>query len=367
MTMSADRKTAYRTSTAAGPWGTAISSTFSGTGNVYIELTVTAPINNVHIGIINAQAPNTDYPGHTTNGLSFSNNGSVYYNGTALTPPPGFNFNPGDTIAVALYGPLQLIQFRNITQNTSWSPLYSTAGVGKPPYLLAVSLDTAGLGGSVYANFYGPFVSTPPAASPAFTPWNPEALFSEQPVKVIDFDAVLTDGSYTSSNINDLEAIPFSYIKWGDAVLDKNFNLVFTDWVIDDLPIFSIVLQVAGPANNWLWAAWDYGTPFVFDKVHIPTSASVAVANIQIPPPPPTTNPQHPGQGHVLQIFSSCDTGNVFNWTQGRVHGVEDVLVWGPVEYATWPPSVIGQAQPVVGNSIQGGRFGPPIGPPLGS
>lgn len=400
ITLSADKKTAYRTSMAAGAWATALS-TPSGTKNIYVEVT-THPINNMHIGVCNINAPTNNYLGATPNGLSFSNNGNVYNNGIALTPAPGFNFNPGDMLAVAIYGQLQLIKFRNITQNSSWSPAYSLVSVGKPPYLLGVSIDNAAGIGSCYANFYGPFTAAlptmadieplqsplPAVAAPAFNIWNPEALSSEQPVKVIDFDAVLTDGSYTSSNINDLIAIPFSYVKWGAAVLDSQNNLVFTDAVIDDIPIFSIVLQVTGPANNWLWAAWDYGTPFVFDKVHIPTSTAVAVANIPIPPPPAPTTAPYVGQGHTLQIFSSCDVASVFTWSQGRVHGTEDVLVYGAVEPATWPPSAVGRSYIITPGTVnatfpaytplfppplvgQGGgappNFPPPTPPPIGT
>lgn len=364
ITMSADEQWAYHTGTTTGPWALAKSSQ-SGTGNVYVELTVGTGGNNIHLGVVNINAPTNNYVGATPNGLSISNNGNAYCNGVTLASP-GFNFNANDTVAIAVYGPLQLIQFRNVTQNTAWSPLYSLVSVGRPPYLLAVSFDTTA-GGSVFANFYGPFAGVMPTGSPAFTIWNAEALFSEQPVKIIDFDAILLDGSYTSANLNDLEAIPFVRIEWGDAVLDARNNLVFTDWVIGDHPLFSICITVTGgvPANNWLWAAWDYGTPFVFARVHIPNANMVAVSNIRIPPPPPLVSPPNVGQGRVLQIFSSCDTAQLFNWTNGHVFGTENVLVWEPIESATRPPSIIGRDATIIANTIQGGSWGPPIGPPL--
>lgn len=308
---------------------------------------------------------------------------------------------------MAIYGGLQLVKFRNVTQNTAWTNPFSLVSVGNPPYLLGVSFDSTA-GGSVYANFYGPFSAVlpteadvtpteadieplqsplPAVAAPAFSTWNPEALSSEQLAKVIDFEAVLADGSYTSSNINDRVAIPFSFIRWGDATIDAQNNLIFTDWVTDDLPIFSIVLQVTGPADNWLWAAWDYGTPFVFDKVHIPTATAVAVSNIPIPRPPAPTAAPFTSQGHVLQIFSSSNASTVFTWSQGRVFGTEETLVSGAIEAATYPPSAVGRSYIITPGTVnatfpaytplfppplvgQGGgaapTFPPPTPPPIG-
>lgn len=404
VTMSADRKTAYHTGT-TGPWAVA-KSTPSGLRNIYIELTVGTGGNNIHLGVCNINAPTNNYIGATPNGVSFSNNGSVYSNGVGT--PAGFNFNPGDTIAMAIYGGLQLVKFKNLTQSSAWTNPFSLVSVGKPPYLLGISFDNTA-GGSVYANFYGPFTAAlpteadvtpteadieplqsplPAVAAPAFSTWNPEALSSEQLAKVIDFEAVLADGSYTSSNINDRVAIPFSFIRWGDATIDAQNNLIFTDWVTDDLPIFSIVLQVTGPADNWLWAAWDYGTPFVFDKVHIPTSASVAVSNIPIPGPPAPTTAPFTSQGHVLQIFSSSNAATVFTWSQGRVFGTEETLVSGAIEAATYPPSAVGRSYIITPGTVnatfpaytplfppplvgQGGgaapTFPPPTPPPIGA
>jgi hypothetical protein len=384
--LSADRQTAYNVGP-TNPWSL-VKSNPSGTGNIYVELTVGAGGNNIHVGVANANAPANNYVGATPNGLSWSNNGNVYSNGVVIGPI--FNFNPGDVLAIAVYGQLQLIQFRNITQNTAWSSTYSLVSVGKPPYLLAVSFDST-LGGSVHANFYGPFVGTMPTAIPAFTIWNPEALFSEQPVKVLDVDAVIADGSYTSTNVNDLVQLSFSSIRWGDANLDAQNNLRFTDWVWsdsdDDLPLLSITVQVtAQPANNYIWGEWDYsGTTFLITRFHISTTNPIAVSNIPIPPP--TATPPAIGQGRVLQLFSSCDTGTVFNWTNGRVFGTETTLVWQPIEYATFPPSIAGRTYTLTGGTSpstfptftplfppplvgQGGgappTFPPPTPPPIG-
>jgi hypothetical protein len=306
------------------------------------------------VGVVNAAAPNNTYPGATTNGISWSNDSGVHFGGTTIDTIG--NFNTGDVIAIAVYGQLQLIQFRNVTQNSTWSKTYSLGSLGRAPYLLTVAFDDPA-GFSAYANFYGPFVGAMPTAIPAFTIWRPEALFSEQPAKVLVFDAHVLDGGYTSSAVTDAVPMPFTEVLWGDANLDAQNNLRFTDWEWgdensddDDWPLLAITVQADGePANNYIWGQWDNGPLFLIIRFHITTTNPINLSNIPILPPAAT--PPAIGQGHLLSLFMSCDSGFAFTWTNGRVFGTENVAVWQPIEYATFPPSVVGTVQPVIVNT----------------
>lgn len=372
--MSADRLTAYRTLTANGTHVMALS-TQSGLYSSYVEIkTSFATANDVVVGIANRNVNNniavgTDAAG---NSIGWTYNGAVFMGGTSVNPNAP-TYVSGDVLAILINGQTEQIWFRNVTQNIGWNGPWDLRSLGRPPYYLAVSITA--VGEYATATFYPPFVgSLPTGNAPGVQNWNAEALFSEQPVKVLDFDAVIADGNYSSTGINNLVQMWFSYIKWGDATVDPQWNLHLTDWDMqdptgdeDDWPIFSITITAsAEPADNYLWAAWDFGTPFVFSRFHITTTTANYISNIPIPPPQGTA--PNLGEGHILTLSSSCSTTANFSWTNGRVFGTENVLVWAPIETATWPPSVLGIVQPnIPANVIQSGRMGPPIGPPLGS
>ena len=361
--MSADKQTAVRAYNTLGTFVMA-QSTISGLRNCYVEVTMNLA-GNGGIGITNGRDNLTGsiYPGQTFNGIGLDPSGNVHM-GT-LPTGVGPTYAAGDVVAIAINGGNQTVQFRNVTKNTAWFGPFAIFQLGLPPYHLAAGFNA--VDDSAAANFYGPFTGTPPIG---YLNWNPEALFSEQPVKVLDFDAVLTDGNYSSTDVNDLETIPFSYIRWGDANLDENKNLRFTDWIIQDdddqdWPLLSITESAdTAPANNYIWGQWDGGPVFLIIRFHFFDTNPVYISNVPIPPP--TATAPNLGEGHTLSILVSCDTTAVFNFSNGRVFGTENVLVWEPIEYATFPPSVPGIVQPVTApNTIQGGNWGPPIGPPL--
>ena len=366
--MSVDKLTAIREYTNLGTFVMA-QSTISGLRNSYVEVKITFTQPGSLIGITNGRAPTGDpssepgYLGATNDSIGLSSDGTVALNNKQIGTGPAYA--NGDVVAIAINGGAQTVSFRNVTQNTGWFGLFPIFPLGLPPYHLGVSMRNVGDNG--VANFYGPFTGTPPTG---YLNWNPEALFSEQPVKVLDFDAVIADGNYSSTDVNDLEPMPFSYIRWGDANLDAQNNLRFTDWVLQDdddadWPLLSLTEQAtAAPANNYIWGQWDGGPIFLIIRFHFFDTNPVNISNIPIPPP--TATAPNLGEGHVLALFVSCDTTANFTFTNGRVFGTENVLVWEPIEYATFPPSAPGIVQPVIpSNIIQGGSWGPPIGPPL--
>lgn len=362
--MSADKLTATRTATAITGVVMALS-TNSGLYNSYAEVT-TSFATDFSVGVA---SKNVGYPGQTFDSLGWRSDGSVWLGGAQIGT--AVTYASGNVVGIAINGATQTVLFRNITTSSAWVGPFPLSQVGVPPYHLAIGLRAIGDFGK--ANFYGPFATT---VSPGigFSTWNPEALFSEQSAKVVDFEAVIADGSYTSTNVNDREPMPFSSIRWGDANLDAQNNLRFTDWVWadapsdEDLPLLSVTLQVAtAPANNYIWGAWDYGTPFVIIKLHLSTTGLIQVSNVSIPAP--VLTPPYIGQGHVLQLFISCDTTAVFNWSNGRVFGTENVLVSQPIEYATYPPSAVGIVQPVTASTGPGTQatfpgFTPLVPPP---
>lgn len=208
---------------------------------------------------------------------------------------------------------------------------------------------------------------TPIGEHTVFPPDGTQMTFSEQPSQLIRVDAVIADGSYTSSSINDLTPMPFSYIRFGPAAIDPYQNLQFSDIVIDDYPQLTMALQVAtAPANNYIWGQWDYsGTAFLITETHLATTGTIWIANIPIVPPNFGQIPDQYGQGHFLQLSISCSVPAVFNWSGGHVFGIEASLASGPVEFAPINPSIVGRTYTSVGNSIAGGNWGPPIGPPF--
>jgi hypothetical protein len=173
-------------------------------------------------------------------------------------------------------------------------------------------------------------------------------IFSEQPAEIIRVDSVITDGSYTSTGgQNDRIKIPFSSVRFGPATIDSNQNLQFADLVVDDAPLLTITLQTnTVPANNFIWGQWDNGTIFLITQTHIPTTSPVTISNIQIFPPNYGKFPDQYGQAQTLTLYTSSDNNAVFSWSNGHVFGVDEVLVWPPVEYAPIPPSIIGTAPP---------------------
>ena len=370
--MSADKLTATRAYTNLGTGPVMAKSTLSGLRKCYVEVKPTfATAGDVVIGIANTRANTANYVGATNDSVGLRSDGAILQNGVQVGYGP--NYASGDVVAIAIDGGAQTLQFRNVTADTGWfpsgQPPIPTFLLGLPPYHLAVSFTV--VGDSAVANFYGPFPETGQGVvPPGYLNWNPEALFSEQPVKVLDFDAVLADGTYTSTGITDYVSIPFTYIRWGDANLDADKNLRFTDWVIQDdddsdWPLLSITVQAtSSPANNYIWGQWNYGPLFLITRFHITTTNPIYVSNIPIPPP--TATAPNLGEGVSLWLWMSCDAGVAFSWTNGRVFGTENALVWEPIEYATFPPSAVGTVQPVQApNSIVGGNWGPPIGPPL--
>ena len=366
--MSADKLTAVRAYTTGVPGANPVmaQSTISGLRNCYVEVTMRIAVHHGGVGITNGNdnINVTMYPGQTNNGIGITTDGVVLINSLQVGTGPAYN--NGDVIAITVNGGNQTVQFRNVTQNSAWFGPFSIFQLGPPPYHLGIAF--VAVNENATANFYGPFLGPVPAG---FVNWNPEALFSEQPVKVLDFDAVIADGNYSSTNVNDVERMPFSYIRWGDANIDANQNLRFTDWVIQDdddsdWPLLSITEQAtAAPANNYIWGQWDGQQPiFLIIRFHFFDTNPVHISNVPIPPP--TATAPNLGEGHTLALYVSCDTTANFTFTNGRVFGTENVLVWSPIEYATFPPSVIGTVQPVISpNVIQGGSWGPPIGPPL--
>jgi hypothetical protein len=375
VTMSADRLTAFRALTNLAATYVAAIATQSGLYNCYAEVTVNAAAGNMGIGICNRRVTTGDpsgsgYPGNDNNSIGWGMDSTVRIGGVTIATT-STNIVAGNTVAIAVNGPQRTIQFRNVTQSSAWFGPYSIVPLGPPPYYLDLGIQT--VGDNAKANFFGPFLGTPPPGPPpGFLNWNPEALSSEQPVKVLDFEAVIADGSYSSTNVNDLVAMPFSYIRWGDADLDAKANLRFTDWVLqgdddDDWPLLSVTITAtAAPGDNYIWGQWDGGSTFLIIRFRITATGDFTVSNIPIPPPQVTA--PNLGEGHVLALFISCDNPATFSWKNGRVFGTENALVWTPIEYATFPPSALGIAQPIIlANVIQTGRMGPPIGPPLGS
>jgi hypothetical protein len=344
-------------------------STKSDLRNAYAEVQVSfASAVGFAVGVANRFINTSGALGSDSNGIGLAPGGAVTTSNIQIGTGP--TYVSGNVIAIAVNAAAGTIQFRNVTTSSAWFGPFPLAGLGPtcPPYFLASSLVT--VGDFAAANFYGPFQGTVPAG---FLNWNPEALFSEQPVKVLDFEAVIADGNYSSTNVNDLVAMPFSFIRWGDANLNAANNLRFTDWVMqedpdqgdEDWPLLSITeTPTTVPADNYIWGSWDGGPNFLIIRFRFTVTGDVNISNI--PVPPPTAPAPNVGEGHVLALFISCDTTANFTWKNGRIFGTENVLVWAPIEYATFPPSVPGIVEPrIPANVIQGGHWGPPIGPPL--
>ena len=372
--LSPDRLTAYREYNTGQPWALAFS-TQSGMHKCYAEVTATAFTGNLDIGIANKFMVTNLRPGGDPagNSVAFDAATNISIGAVVLANTP-FNFGPGDTLALAFDANAKTIQFRSISQNSAWSPPVSFAAIGLPPYYLVLGFETQ-VGDNARANFFGPFQGPVPAG---YANWNPEALFSEQPVKVLDFEAMIPDGQYSSDDVNDLAPIPFSYIRWGDANLDAVSNLRVTDWVTeddgdvtaswvtDDWPILSLTISAeAAPGNNYIWGSWDGQPSFLISRFHFNDTGPQYLTNIPIPPPQVPAPNQ--GEGHTLALAISCDTTALFSWINGRVFGTENVLVWAPIESATAPPSKLGIVQPVIAgtNPATFPGFTPLLPPPL--
>lgn len=369
--LSPDRLTAYREYNVGGPDAVA-TSTQSGVNNCYAEVTVHAATGNIFIGLGNKHVLTNTRPGSNNDSIAIGQDASIYVGGIQIATTP-WNFSAGDTLAIAVNAATKTIRFRNIAQNTAWAGPYPFFQLGLPPYYLIIGFQ--GQGDNVTANFFGPFLGPVPAG---YLNWNPEALSSEQPVKVLDFDAAIADGNYTSDNVNDLVAIPFTHVVWGDANLDAVKNLRVTDWVTeddgdvtaswitDDWPLLTITVSAeAAPGNNYIWGAWDGGPSFLIGRFHFVDTGPQYLTNIPIPPPQAIAPNQ--GEGHVLALAISCDTTALFSWINGHVLGTENVLVWTPIEAATSPPSALGVVQPVLAgtNPATFPGFTPLLPPPL--
>jgi hypothetical protein len=194
--------------------------------------------------------------------------------------------------------------------------------------------------------------------------------FSEQPAQVMVADAVIADGSYTSTSKDDLVAMPFSYVRWGAATLTSSNSLQFKDLIIDDVPVLSITLSVAtAPATNYIWGQWDNNPVFLITETELTTTGNLQINNVPIYP---QNYPKY-GQGQVLSLYISCSVAAVFNWSNGRVFSNEAVLAWPIVATAPSPPSVKGVAQPIIVNrpvfeaALGGETFPSTSGDPTGA
>jgi hypothetical protein len=246
------------------------------------------------------------------------------------------------------------------------SNIYSLVGTANIAAGVAVTLTNVAIPGSgslltLYATSATPgtitwsngaltvLTSDQPIDEPPFTgPFAVPEGFSEQPAQMMAADAHIADGSYTSTDKNDLVAMPFSYVRWGAATLDPNNNLQFKDLIIDDVPVLSIALNVVtAPATNYIWGQWDNNPVFLIAETELTTTGTIQINNVPIYP----QNYPNPGQGQILSLYISCSVAAVFNWSNGRVFANEAVLAWPTVETAPSPPSVLGIAQPIIVNN----------------
>lgn len=137
-------------------------------GNIYAEVTIVKIVNqyDIYLGIANANQPlgpaSDAWMGGTADSYGMADTGGA------------FNFVQGDVVAIAYSPSNKTLEFRNVTQNSAWSPPISVTSLGPPPVLLGATVwDNAE---AVTANFIGPFLGALP---PGYVGWGSAALASQ--------------------------------------------------------------------------------------------------------------------------------------------------------------------------------------------